>query len=296
MVHVVHICEDAQRLREFYETVFGGVAFMGVDEPSYLDVEDRYAALVLIGDVCVEAMAPRLPADPGKPVGKFFTKFGEHLYSVGYVADDLPGLAGRLIEKGVRIGRPGGGRLEEPDPQTRYFFPSPRDTAGLMVEITYRGMPGDPRLEDSWSSLRRLWDHHPLTIRRFSSVLLGVRDLESAVKTYVDTMQAVPIGAGTDVELGARYQTVQLGSSLLWIAEPTDPDGDLGRHVGRWGNMIYGLRWTVRDLDAAVAWLDQHGVRTRRIRDGLVATDPADTFGTPIHLATEEIAGDPFAG
>ena len=295
MIHVVHMVDDVERLRDFYETVLGGLVYMGIDEPNYLPIEDRYAALIMIGDLCIEAMAPKLPADPAKPVGRFHTKYGNHLHSVGYQVDDLPGLGDRLIEKGVYIGKPGGGRLESVPAETMYFFPSPRDTAGLMVELCRLDMPGDPRELETWSSLEKLWRVHPLTIERFSYVTLGVKDLDSAVKIYVDTMQAVPVESGTDDDLKAKYQILQLGDCLLQIAEPLDPDSDLGRHVEQWGNMIFGLRFKVLDVDSAVAWLTQHEVRTRSVRPGLVVTDVRDTFGVPMYFGTEEIAGDPFA-
>ncbi|MFJ9377287.1 hypothetical protein [Streptomyces sp. NPDC101455] len=56
----------------FYEDVFGGLHFLGVDEANYLPIEDRYAGLFMVGDVCIETMAPALPADGTKPVGKFY--------------------------------------------------------------------------------------------------------------------------------------------------------------------------------------------------------------------------------
>lgn len=295
MIHVVHMCDDVERVRDFYETVLGGLVYMGIDEPNYLPIEDRYAALITVGDFCVEVMAPKLPANPAKPVGRFYTKYGSHLHSVGYKVDDLPGLANRLIEKGVYIGKPGGGRLESLPPETVYFFPSPRDTAGLMVELCSMDMRGDPRDLETWTSLVKLWRTHPLTIERFSYVMLGVQDLESAVKTYVDTMQAVPIESGTDEDLKAKYQILQLGDCLLQIAEPLDAASDLARHVEQWGNMIYGLRFKVLDVDSVVAWLTKHEVRTERVRPGLVVTDVRDTFGVPMYFGTEEIEGDPFA-
>ena len=296
MVHVVHMSDDAEALRQFYQRVFGGFVYMGVDEPNYLPIEDRYATLLMIGDLCIETMAPAMPADPQRPVGKFYTKFGRHLHSVGYKVEDLPGLTDRLIGKGIRIGMPGGGYVEKADPATMYVFPSPRYTSGLMVELSKHDMPGDPRDLETWSSLAEMWEHHPLTIERFSFVTLGVMDLEAAVSTYVDTMQAVRIEHGTDPDLQAEYQTLQLGDCLLQIAQPQHPDSDLGRHVEQWGNMIYSLRFKVRDLDSAEAWLKQNDVRTTRIRDGLLVTNVEDSFGAPIFLSTEEIEGDPFAG
>jgi hypothetical protein len=121
MVHVVHMSDDAQELRGFYERVFGAFVYMGVAGANYLPVEDRYATLMMVGDLCVETMAPRKPVDANRSVGKFYTKFGRHLHSVGYKVEDLAGLVERLQAKGVHLGKPGGARLEVYDPQTGYL-------------------------------------------------------------------------------------------------------------------------------------------------------------------------------
>ncbi|MEQ6900381.1 hypothetical protein [Nocardioides sp. YIM 152588] len=296
MVHVIHMTEDVSTLNKFYQEVLGGLGYFCPDEPNYLPIEDRYATLWMLGDLCVEVMAPKMPADPAKPVGRFFTKFGQHLHSVGYKVEDLEGLGNRMIERGIYIGKPGGGRLEKMDPDVAYFYPSPKDTAGLMVELCQHDMPNDPRDLDSWSSQVQLWKLHPLTIERFSYVTLGVRELEPAVQVYVDTMQAVPVEEGIDPDLGCRYVTVQLGDCLLQLAAPTDPDSALGRHVAQYGNFIYSLRFKVLDVDSAERWLNSNGVGTHRPRPGLLVTDTADSFGVPFFFSDEEIKGDPFAG
>src|ERR1700751_4275634 len=107
-------------------------------------------------------MAPNMPADPTKPVGKFYTKFGQHLHSVGYKVDDLTGLGNHLIGQDVYIGAPGGGQMEQIDPEKTYFYPSPRDMQGLMVELCRSDMKNDPRLLDTWSSQVKFWElSHP---------------------------------------------------------------------------------------------------------------------------------------
>jgi len=296
MIHVIHMTDDIEKLNRFYEDVFGGLCYLGIDEPNYLPIEDRYAGLWMVSDVCIETMAPAQPVDAAKPVGKFYSKYGEHLHSVGYKVDDLEGLADRLLERGIYIGAPGGGKIEKLDPETVYFYPSPRDTAGLMVEMCRVDMPNDPRDLETWSSQVKMWRSHPLTIERFSYVTLGVKDLESAVKTYVDVMQAVPIQEGVDEVTQAKFQTVQLGDCLLQLAEPLEPDSDLGRHVEKWGNMIYSLRFKVLDLDSAEAWLTKQGIGTDKLRGDLLMTRVEDSHGVPIFFTTEEIPGDPFAG
>lgn len=296
MIHVVHMTDDVKKLNQFYEDVFGGLCYLGVDEPNYLPIEDRYAGLWMISDLCIETMAPAFPVNVEKPVGKFYSKFGEHLHSVGYKVDDLPGLAERLLERDVYIGAPGGGKIEKLDPETLYFYPSPRDTAGLMVELCRIDMLNDPRDLETWSSQIKMWQSHPLTIERFSYVTLGVKDLDTAVKVYVDTMQAVPVEEGVDDDLKSKYVTLQLGDCLLQLAEPLEADSDLGRHVEKWGNMIYSLRFKVLDIDSAEAWLKKKNVRTTRLRPGLLVTDIEDSHGAPIFFSDEEIKGDPFAG
>jgi hypothetical protein len=295
MIHVIHMSDDVNKLNEFYHRVFGAYGFMTVDVPSYLPPEDRWASLLMVGDVCIETMAPNFPVDVNKPVGKFYSKFGQHLHSVGYKVDDLAGLADRLLEKGVYIGKPGGGKIDKLDDETAYFYPSPRDTAGLMVELCKTDMPNDPKDHDEYTELMRLYAQHPMTIDRFSYVTLGVKDLDAAVATYVDIMQAVPIQDGIDEDMQCKYMTVQLGDCLLQLAQPLEMDSDLGRHVEKWGNCIYSLRWQVKSLDSAEAWLNKQGVRTTRPRANLIACNVEDTLNAPMFFTDEEIPGDPFS-
>ena len=295
MIHSVHMTDNVPELNKFYEEVFGGLIYMGVDEPNWLEVEDRWAGLIMISDLCIETMAPNFPVNAAKPVGKFYTKFGQHLHSVGYRVDDLVGLGNRLIKEGVYIGAPGGGKIEEMDPETTYFYPSPRDMSGLMVELCGMDMPDDPRQLGTWSSQVKMWEYgHPLTIKRLAYITLGVRDLDAAVSTYVDKIQAVPVSRGIDDELQTRYEIVQLGDCLLRLAQPLGEDSDLGRHVAKWGNMIYGITFRVADLDSAETWLTRKGVRSRRIRPTLLAAEPQDCFGAPYFFTTEDVPNDPF--
>ena len=51
MIHSVHMTDDVPALNRFYEEVFGGLLYMGVDEPGFLPVEDRWAGLLLVSDL-----------------------------------------------------------------------------------------------------------------------------------------------------------------------------------------------------------------------------------------------------
>ena len=293
MIHTIHMSDDVNKLNAFYRDVLGGFAFMGIDELNFLPNEDRWASLLMVSSVCIETMAPKMPANPDFPVGKFYTKFGQHLHSVGYAVDDLPGLAQRMIDKGIYIGAPGGGKIEKLEEGTQYFYPSPRDTAGLMVELCAFEMQ-DPSSKETWTELERLFAQHPMTYDRFNYITLGVRDLDAAIKTYVDIMQAIPIKEGIDQEQGFKFMTVHIGASLLQLAQPLEMDTDLGRHVEKYGNFIYSLTWKIRDIDSAEKWLNSKGVRTTRPRPDLLATNPEDSLDAPLFFTTEVLPGDPF--
>ncbi|MDO9484689.1 MAG: hypothetical protein Q7K25_01300 [Actinomycetota bacterium] len=293
MIHTIHMSDDVNKLNDFYRNVLGGFAFMGIDELNFLPNEDRWASLLMVSSVCIETMAPNTPVNPNFPVGKFYSKFGQHLHSVGYAVDDLPGIAARMIEKGIYIGAPGGGKIEKLEEGTMYFYPSPRDTAGLMVELCAFEM-SDPSSQDTWTELERLFAQHPMTYDRFNYITLGVRDLDAAINTYVDIMQAIPVAEGIDDEQGFKYMTVHIGDSLLQLAQPLEADSDLGKHVEKYGNFIYSLTWKIRDIDSAEKWLNSKGVRTTRPRANLLATNPEDSLDAPLFFTTEVLPGDPF--
>jgi len=100
-------------------------------------------------------------------------------------------------------------------------------------------------------------------------------------------MQAIPVADGVEDGGQFRYQLVQLGDCLLQLAEPLAPESALGEHVARWGNMIYGITFSVRDLDSAQVWLEKKDIRTTRLRDGLLAADPADCHGAAFFFTTD---------
>src|SRR5581483_9074061 len=97
----------------------------------YLPPEDRWASLCVVSDMCIETMAPNQPPDPTKPVGRFFLKHGQTFHSTGFQVDELEALGNHLIEEGVYIGAPGGGKVEKMPPDMVYVYPHPKDTAGV---------------------------------------------------------------------------------------------------------------------------------------------------------------------
>src|SRR5689334_13179574 len=93
LMHVIHISDDLGALNAWYEDVLGAVIIANVDEYDYLPEYKRYASVVLVSDLCFETIAPEFPIDTTTPIGRFYERFGAHHHSMGYVCDDIHGLA-----------------------------------------------------------------------------------------------------------------------------------------------------------------------------------------------------------
>ncbi len=294
MIHVIHMTDDVAELTAWYEDVFDAVTFMGTDELSYLPPEKRWATLVMVSDYCIEVMAPEMPVDPATPVGRFYNRFGRHFHSTGYRVADLEGLAKHLTDNEVTIGKPGGGPVEDAS-QIGYFYPSPRQTHGLMVECCRSEMRNDLRLRPEWSSLRRIWTRHPLGIERPSHITVGVADLAHAREVYERLWMAEWLHEGSNDALGSHSLYFQLGDSLIELAEPEDAGTHLARHVEQYHNMIYSVTWKVSDLDSVERYLKTKNIGSTRVAPGTVLADPDDCFNAVHLFSTDVVTGDPWA-
>ena len=300
MVRLAHISGSVPDTVEWYVRVLGAVPTLGHPEPDYLEPEDRFMTLVMVGDLCIEVMAPSVPVSPDLPVGKFHLKHGSRLHSIGTQVADPVGLARHLTEMGARIAMPGGHSLDEMTDEVMYFFPHPRDVGGMAVELgDFAMLEGeDVRTLDSWSEFVSAWDDHPTGIRGLSHITFAVADLEEAAATCRTMWELEPSATSEDEDLGQRSFFVRFGDCLLEFAQPVREGSDLHRVHGRDGNMLFGFTLVATDLDALDAHLKSHGIATSRPRLSLLVADPADTLGVPMSFTTHPatVDGQPLTG
>jgi hypothetical protein len=302
MYHIIHVGDDVPGLNAWYQKVFDADVWWPPDGPNWSEIEDRYAALMAVGDLCVESMAPKQPANEKFPVGRFYLRHGPRFHSLGCMVDDIDGFARYLLDHDVYIGLPGGTRMEEVPPDIYYFYPSPRSVGGLMVQIT-RNTDGayspavalDPRLQDDWDTRARRWSDHPLGIRRLGYATMTVRDLPATKATIEELWQAVPVYDGVDEGRGVRSSFLQLGHLLLELAAPLSDEGPVAEHVEQFGNMLYQLTFRVDDLDAVEAYLPTVGVRCARTSPAVVSANADDCHGANYAFSTATCPGDPLA-
>lgn len=281
MIHVIHVGDDIRALNAWYESVFGGVVFLGLDEPTYLAGEKRWASLLMVSDFCVETVAPELPADDATAFGRFHTRFGERLHSVGFVSDHVEGLAADLEERGIRCA------VQRANGRT-WFFPRPRDIGGLIIEFIDDLVPEDPRLREEWSSLRRLWSTHPLGIQSLAHVTIATRDRSAALETFTRLWAAEVLDETCDPSIGTASSWLRLGDTVIELAQPTDDRSDVAVAVERGDNSVYSVTFTVRDLRRARAHLEAHSIGVEGVDDVLRA-DPAHCHGARYEFTTSGV-------
>src|SRR5579862_1190727 len=144
--HIIHMTDDLRELDAWYYDIFSVQRFM---PDSYGTAEVRDASLVLLGDLCMETLAPafRVEGWDQKPLGRYYRRHGKRFHSLAWYVDDGMGeLFSDLMGAGIRCYGTGGVKLggTEP-PQT--LFTHPRDTCTQLefVATNIANMMRDPR-------------------------------------------------------------------------------------------------------------------------------------------------------
>jgi hypothetical protein len=305
MYHVIHVADDVDKLNDWYRKVFDADWWWPADGLNWSEVEDRYASLLAVSDLCVETMAPKLPPNEAYPVGRYYLRHGARFHSLGSLVDDIEGFARHLLDHDVYIGMPGGGRMETVPPDIYYFYPSPRSVGGLNLQVTrntdgaYSAAVGtDPRIQEDWSERALRWsERHPLGIRRLGYATMAVADVDATHAVLLDLWGAVSVHDGVDEERGVRSRFVQLGHLLLELASPlpTNADGPMASHVARFGDALYQMTFLVDDLDAVEDYLPTVGVRCTRTSRAVVSADVDDSLGANYAFSTRTCPSDPLA-
>jgi catechol 2,3-dioxygenase-like lactoylglutathione lyase family enzyme len=261
---------------------------------SYMEAEKRDASLILIGDLCVEPMAPAFHVEgwDNMPIGRFFNRFGQRFHSIAwYVDEGMQDLYARIHAAGVRTYTTGGQPVTG-DEAPRTLFTHPRDTCTQLEFV-----PGDigdsvrdPRFRPGWTPL--WWaERHPLGIQRYSHVTVTTRDLAKAKEMYVGVLAGTLLHEG-DGSPGASSAFVLLGDTVVELAAPVDTSSAIGRHLERWHEGIYSITYQVANLEEAESYLDRKGVKMSHRDEHTMTTDPATSQGCVLGFTTRAIPGD----
>jgi methylmalonyl-CoA/ethylmalonyl-CoA epimerase len=97
--------------------------------------------------------------------------------------------------------------------------------------------------------------------KRIDHVVIAVKDLEAAVKTYQNNFGLVKVSEGEVPGLGIRNAFLQIGDAQLELMTPLTSQGPVASFLEKQGEGMYLLALEVDNLDSAVAELQGQGVR-----------------------------------
>jgi hypothetical protein len=295
--HIIHMTDDLRELDLWYYDVFSVRRFM---PEGYMAAEKRDASLVVLGDLCIEPLAPAFRVDgwDKMPLGRFYSRHGKRLHSIAWYVDaGMSDLYDSLRAAGFDCRGTAGVRLTE-DYVEGPVFTNPKDTLTQLEFIPAPNVPGgpsmlrDPRYAEGWHP--SWWaDFHPLQIQKTSHVTVSTFDLARARDIFVGVLQGTLLFEGDNEIHGSHSAFVLVGSDLIIeLAEPIE-GGPLQQDMVRFHHGVYSLTFKVRDLEMAREHLDRKGVKTDRVDEETIVTDPETSHGCVMAFTTWEVPGDP---
>ncbi len=295
--HIIHMTGDQRELDLWYYDVFSVRRFMPT---SYMDAEKRDASLVLLGDLCIEPLAPafRVEGWDRMPLGRYFTQHGKRLHSLAWYVDEGMADLYRSLRAADIECRGTAGVLLTGDYVDGPVFTHPRDTLTQLEFIPAPNTPGgpsilpDPRFAPGWSP--SWWaDYHPLQIQKVSHVTVSTYDLAGARDLYVGLLQGRVLHEDDNPVLGSRSAFVLVGDDVVVeLAQPAG-EGPLQADMVRFHQSLHSLTFKVRDLGDAERYLHSKDVRFASADDSTLLTDPQTTQGCVMAFTTWEIPDDP---
>ncbi|MHB8380819.1 MAG: VOC family protein [Candidatus Binataceae bacterium] len=121
-------------------------------------------------------------------------------------------------------------------------------------------------------------------LKRVDRVQIAVANLDAAEKIAADTFGAELVRRDAAEPLGARRSTMQAGSSLIELLAPAGA-GAVKDFVDRWTSGLFGVGFSVDDLDAAARHLQVEGLQFARDAGQLHLAPAATGFGMRVVLS-----------
>ncbi len=291
--HVIHNTGDLIALETWYDQVFSISTHLWHGN-NYSAMDVRNAELALIGDLCIEPLAPafQFPGWEDSAMGRFHQRFGERWHSLAWaVPEGLPELYLRLKAQNVRLYGHGRDIDEAHIEDLHSFFTHPKDTY-TQLQFDFGPRKDDPRFQPGWDPS---WvaDKHPLGAVNSSHVTLKVDDLNRAKRIYVDTIGGKLLHEGEQPLLQTKSAFVQVGEdTIVELAQPANKTSMIGQDMDKYGMGLYAVTLKVKDLDKTEKHLTSKGVRTALKDKQTLVCDPTTTHNAVWAFTTWNIPND----
>ncbi len=125
-------------------------------------------------------------------------------------------------------------------------------------------------------------------LKRIDHVVIAVKDLKAATAIYEKQFGLKATEPKDVPALGIRNVKLQLGNAFIELAEPTDPNGPVGKFVNEKGDGLYLISIEVDSLKSSMESLKSKGARLigedNAAKSGIVFVHPKSTHGALIQL------------
>jgi hypothetical protein len=239
------------------------------------DLDGSDMGIVWMGDIPFLALGA---ADPQGVVGRWIAKNGPGVQSLAWEVPDMWAAQNSLQQVGIGIT---GVHIEG-----RHFFMYPRDTFGLLLELTDDRLPGDPRN----AGVPTGGGDGLVQVSHVAHVTAVVVDLEPVATLLENLFGAPPRPVG--VEGPEAVADFSIGDLTLRVVAPFDDSS-------AWYEVVAGGRGTLHsvalavEMATAVAGLEVAGIGIARTERGTLWLDPTDTFGIRLQLVDHrDLVGD----
>jgi catechol 2,3-dioxygenase-like lactoylglutathione lyase family enzyme len=115
---------------------------------------------------------------------------------------------------------------------------------------------------------------------------------DKARQFYVDDLGADVFSEWEIAAQGTRNALLLVADACIELFAPTGELGGMAAWVARYGGGWHSLEWTVSDLPAAVAAVEQRGIRLTDVTPAYVFTHPKDCHGLCLELTPARFPGD----
>jgi len=294
LFHIIHMTGDLPALEKWYDDVFS--VRRGFLDHHYMPGEKRDASLVVLGDSVIEPLAPafRVEGWDAMPLGKFYSRFGNHWHSIAWYTDDAGEIWQRCTDSGVRVYVEGGRLTQERPAPEAAIMTHPKDT---FTQLEFMSPPekitsADPRLQADWDP--NWWiENHPIQTPGLAYTTVLTPDLERAAAVYRDVIGGTEIYRSSSALTGTDDVYVQVGDTVVQLSTPT-VDGTLAaQDLEANGSIHHAAAYRVLDLDRTADYLASHGITVASRDDQTLLTDPATTHGVPFRWTTWDVPGGP---
>ncbi len=248
---------------EQWRRVFGaGVMF----DATHDELDGSDMGMVWMGTQPFLALAP---ADPDGLVGRWIAKHGPGVHSLAWEVPDMWSSQNRLEQAGFGIT---GVHIEG-----RHFFMHPRDTFGLLLELTDDRLAGDPR-----NGLSPTGGGDGLVqvfgVAYVTAVVVEMEPVAALLRTVFGAERRPVVDDGPET-----IADFDIGDLVLRVIAPHDESSEWHGVVATGRGTLHSVTLAV-DLDTAPAHLETAAIRIAREDHGSLWLDPSDTFGLRLEL------------